>query len=73
MKPARSLLFASTRSSLALPSVLARRRLFFFGVAKHHRLDGPVGGAATERFLQRLHERGRRATLGPWAIDAGGY
>ena len=41
-----------------------------FGVAKHHRLDGPEGGAATERFLVLQHERGRRAALGPSAIDA---
>ena len=37
---------------------------------KKHRLIGPEDGAATERFLVPRHERGRRAVLGPSAIDA---
>jgi hypothetical protein len=62
-------LLAGARDSLVLPSVLARRR-FVFGVAKNNQLVGPEGGAATERFLVLQHECGRRAALGPNAIDA---
>ena len=40
------------------------------GCKKKHRLTGPEDGAATERFLVPRHERGRRAVLGPSAIDA---
>jgi hypothetical protein len=61
-------LFASVRNSLARRSVHARRP-FVFGVPKYHRLVGPEGGAATERFLVLQHERGRRAALGPRVID----
>jgi hypothetical protein len=50
--------------------VLARRRLFVFLVAKKRCLDWPEGGAAAARFLVLQHERGRRAVLGPSAIDA---
>jgi hypothetical protein len=44
-------------------------RLLLWVAEKNNRLDKPESGAATERFLALQHERGRRAALGPSAID----